>query len=76
MPFVVEEIWVLSGDVASHDVLSEVEPYTPSMWLEGPREVIDRLVDADPERLLEVTGYFRRGVRMLMLSSVEPVKTK
>src|SRR5258705_8971772 len=68
LQFQLNEIWVLSGDVASHDVLSEIEPYTPSLSVAGPPEVVDRLVSARPEAMLEGTGYFRRGARIFMLS--------
>ena len=76
LTFQLNEIWVLSGDVASHDILSEVEGYTPSMSLSGPRDVVAKLEGAPADRLLDVTGFFRRGQRMLMLSAVEPAKTK
>jgi len=74
--FQVDEIWVLSGDLVGLDVLHEVEPYKPNMTLDGPSALLDRLEQAPPEEPLEVTGYFRRGARMLMLSSVEPLKPK
>jgi hypothetical protein len=74
--FHVDEIFVLSGGRVGIDVLHEVEPYTPNMTVEGPRELLDRLEHAPPELPLEVTGYFRSGQRMLMLSSVEPRKPK
>jgi hypothetical protein len=38
--------------------------------------LLDRLEQASPAEPLEVTGYFRRGARMLMLSSVAPLKPK
>jgi hypothetical protein len=72
----VDEIWVLSGDAAGTDVIHEVEQYTPSMSVSGPAEVLARLRHASPEDPLELTGYYRRGQRMLMLSSVEPRKKK
>jgi hypothetical protein len=74
--FHVEEIFVLSGGRVGLDVLHEVEPYTPNMTVEGPRELLDRFEHAAPGLQLEVTGYFRSGQRMLMLSSVEPRKPK
>jgi hypothetical protein len=74
--FHVVEIWVLSGGRVGIDVLHEVEPYTPNMSVEGPRELLDRLEQAPPPLQLEVTGYFRSSQRMLMLSSVEPQKPK
>jgi hypothetical protein len=74
--FQVDEIWVLSGDLVGLDVLHEVEPYKPNMTVDGPSALLDRLEQASPAEPLEVTGYFRRGARMLMLSSVEPLKTK
>ena len=58
------------------DVLHEVEPYQPSMQVSGPRSVVDRLQHARPEHRLELTGYFRRGARLLMLSGVEPAKSR
>jgi hypothetical protein len=70
--FTVDEIWVLSGDAAGTDVIHEVEQYTPSMSVSGPAEVLERLRQASPDDPLELTGYYRRGQRMLMLSSVEP----
>jgi len=72
--FQVSEIWVLSGDAAGQDILHEVEPYTPSMSVFGPPEVVGKLVNASSDQPLEVTGYFRRGQRILTLSSVEPAK--
>jgi hypothetical protein len=72
----VEEIWVLSGGRVGVDVLHEVEPYTPNMTVDGPRELLDRLEHAAPDLQLEVTGYFRSGQRILMLSGVEPRKAK
>ena len=74
--FRVREIWVLSGNAAGVDVLHEVEPYTPSMRVDGPPETLDRLTTASPDETLEVTGYFRRGQRLLMLSAVERPKKK
>lgn len=74
--FQVDEIWVLSGNLVGIDVLHEIEPYTPNLTLAGPPELLDRLEKAPPEQPLEVTGYLRRGARILMLSAVEPVKTK
>ena len=74
LQFQVNEIWVLSGDLMGLDVLHEVEPYDPNMSLAGPPEVVDRLLAASPDDPLEVTGYFRRGVRILMLSSVDRPK--
>jgi hypothetical protein len=72
----VDEIWVLSGDAAGVDVIHEVEQYTPSMSVSGPKEVLGRLLGASPDDPLEITGYYRRGQRMLMLSSVERWKKK
>ncbi len=72
----VDEIWVLSGDAAGVDVLHEVEQYTPSMSVSGPKEVVGRLTAASADDPLELTGYYRRGQRMLMLSSVEKPKKK
>lgn len=72
--FQVEEIWVLSGDTMGPDVLHEVEPYTPNMSLAGPPSVLDRLETVGAEGRVDVIGYFRRGARILMLSSVEPVE--
>ncbi len=72
--FQVDEIWVLSGNAVGVDVLHEVAPYTPSMSLAGPPALLDLLQRASPETPLEVTGYFRRGARILMLSAVEPTK--
>jgi hypothetical protein len=74
--FTVDELWVLSGELASTDVLHEVEPYTPSMTISGPAEVLDRLATATSDEPLEITGYYRRGVRLLMLSGVEPAKKR
>ena len=70
--FQVREIWVLSGNAAGVDVLHEVEPYKPNMTLTGPAEVVNHLVKASPDEQVDVIGYFRRGARMLMLSSIEP----
>jgi hypothetical protein len=74
--FQVNEIWVLSGDAVGLDILAEVEPYDPSMQIAGPGRVLDHLQHAKPEEPLELIGYFRRGVRILMLSAVEPVKPR
>jgi hypothetical protein len=74
--FTLEEIWVLSGDAAGTDIVHEVEQYKPSMTLSGPAEMLDRLLNASPGQRLDVVGYYRRGQRMFMLSSVEPAKTK
>ena len=43
---------------------------------EGPRELVNALVDPTDERLVEVTGMFRRCARILMPSAVGPVKPK
>ncbi len=74
--FQVNEIWVLSGDLVGLDILHEVEPYEPNMSLAGPPEVVDRLLAASPDELLEITAYFRRGVRILTLSGVERAKKR
>src|SRR5712692_7075065 len=63
--FQVGEIWVLSGNLVGLDVLHEIEPYTPSLSLAGPAPLLDRLAAASPDEPLEITGYFRRGVRIL-----------
>jgi hypothetical protein len=76
IPVTVEEVWVLSGDAVGTDVLHEVEQYDPSLSVSGPTEVVHRLVTASPDEPLELTGYYRRGQRMLMLSSVERWKKK
>jgi hypothetical protein len=67
----VDEIWVLSGDLVGLDILHEVEPYEPNMSVDGPPPLLDRLAAAGPDEPLELTGYFRRGQRILMLSAVE-----
>jgi hypothetical protein len=72
--FHVREIWVLSGDAAGVDVLHEVEAYVPNMSIDGPPGVVERLRSAPPEETLELTGYFRRGQRLFMLSGVERTK--
>jgi hypothetical protein len=72
----VDEIWVISGNAVGVDVLHEVEPYTPSMSVSGPKEVLARLNAASPDDPLELIGYYRRGQRLLMLSSVERQKKK
>jgi hypothetical protein len=74
--YTVEEIWVLSGDAVGTDVLHEVEQYKPSLTVSGPKEVLGRLTAASPEDPLEIVGYYRRGQRMLMLSSVDRWKKK
>src|SRR5258706_11902620 len=65
MRFQVGEIWVLSGDLVGLDVLHEVEPYTPSLSVAGPAPLLDRLAAASPDEPLEISGYFRRGARIL-----------
>jgi hypothetical protein len=65
---------VLSGDLVGLDVLAEVAPYTPSMTVAGPKELLERLAASSPDRALVLTGYYRRGARILMLSAVEPAK--
>jgi hypothetical protein len=75
-PLTIDEIWVLSGDAVGLDVIHEVEQYDPSMSVAGPKEVVHRLASADPAEPLEITGYYRRGQRILMLSSVGPAKKK
>ena len=72
----VAEIWVLSGNAVGVDILHEVEQYDPNMTVSGPSDVLGRLANASPDQRLDVTGYYRRGQRMLMLSGVEPAKTK
>jgi hypothetical protein len=72
--FHVREIRVLSGDLVGLDVLAEVAPYTPNMTVTGPRELLDRLAGSHSGQALVLTGYYRRGSRMLMLSAVEPAK--
>jgi hypothetical protein len=74
--FQVEEMWVLSGDLVGLDIIDEVRPYDPNMTLAGPPEVLDRLAAASPFEPLQVSGYFRRGQRILMLSSVERRKPR
>ena len=74
--FQVDEVWVRSGNLVGNELLQEVEPYTPNMSLAGPAPLLERLAKAPPEEPLEVTGYFRLGARILMVSAVETVKPK
>src|SRR5512147_573008 len=69
--FAIDEVWVLSGDALGMQVLDELRPYDPNVSVAGPREVVDRLVHADPKDRLEVTGFLRVGQRILQLSAVE-----
>jgi hypothetical protein len=72
----VTELRVLSGELTSLDLLDEVAPYRPNMSVDGPRSVLERLTTAGPDEPLVILGYFRRGQRILMLSSVERAKTR
>ncbi len=71
--FTVDEIWVLSGNLVGLDIVNEVEPYTPSMTVSGPAKVLDRLSTAPPDEKLEINGYYRRGARLLIPRSPEPM---
>ena len=74
--FAIDEVWVLSGDALGMQVLDELRPYDPNVSVAGPREVVDRLVHADPKDRLEVTGFLRVGQRILQLSAVERLQKK
>ena len=67
----VESLDVLMGDILAADVLAELYPLRPSLFLRGPEELVRRFGAARPGDHVVLTGYRHSGSRDLFLSAVE-----
>jgi hypothetical protein len=68
--FQVSAARILRGSRLGADLLAELSPHRPSLFLRGPEELLRRLADARPEDRVEITGYHRTGSRDLLVSDV------
>jgi hypothetical protein len=61
---------VLQGQRLGADMLADVQPYDPNLFVRGPHELLDRLARGGPADAVEMIGYVRTSSRVLLLSAV------
>ena len=69
--FQVSRVRVLRGSFLGADLLAELSPHRPSLYLRGPDELLKKLRSATPDDRVELTGYHRTGSRNLLVSDVD-----
>jgi len=69
--FQVSRARVLRGSFLGADLLAELSPHRPSLYLRGPDELLKKLKVATPDDRVELTGYHRTGSRDLLVSDVQ-----
>jgi hypothetical protein len=69
--FQVSRVRVLRGSFLGADLLAELSPHRPSLYLRGPDELLKKLKVATPDDRVELTGYHRTGSRDLLVSDVQ-----
>jgi hypothetical protein len=69
--FQVSRVRVLRGSFLGADLLAELSPQRPSLYLRGPDELLQKLGSATPDDRVELTGYHRTGSRDLLVSDVQ-----
>ena len=69
--FQVSRVRVLRGSFLGADLLAELSPHRPSLYLRGPDELLQKLKAAGPDVRVELTGYHRTGSRDLLVSDVK-----
>ena len=69
--FQVSRVRVLRGSFLGADLLAELSPHHPSLYLRGPESLLRKLLEATPADRVELTGYHRTGSRDLLVSAVE-----
>jgi len=62
---------VLRGSFLGADLLAELSPQRPSLYLRAPDELLKKLESATPADRVELTGYHRTGSRDLLVSDVK-----
>jgi len=70
LPFNAEEARVLSGSQLGANVLEDMEP-NRTLYVRGPKELLDKIRRASPEKRLEITGFYRTGSRNLLVNDVK-----
>jgi hypothetical protein len=71
-PFQLRQLDVVTGNRSSSEVLSQITPVKPSLYLRAPASVLAPLGDASPEDTLVIQGFLRRdGGRNLQVSEVK-----
>ena len=71
--FQVERARVLRGERFGPDVVDEVSPFRPSLYLRGPDGLLMQIERAGPADRLAITGYYRSGSRNFLVSAVHVV---
>lgn len=70
--FQLRQLDVVTGNRSSSEVLSQITPVKPSLYLRAPASVLTPLSDASPEDTLVIQGFLRRdGGRNLQVSEVK-----
>lgn len=70
--FQLRQLDVVSGNRSSSEVLSQITPVKPSLYLRAPLSVLTPLGDASPDDTLVIQGFLRRdGGRNLQVSEVK-----
>ena len=69
--FQVSRVRVLRGSFLGADLLAELSPQRPSLYLRAPDELLKKLASATPADRVELTGYHRTGSRDLLVSDVK-----
>lgn len=70
--FQLRQLDVVSGNRSSSEVLSQITPVKPSLYLRAPTSVLAPLDDASPDDTLVIQGFLRRdGGRNLQVSEVK-----
>ena len=69
--FQVSRVRVLRGSFLGADLLAELSPQRPSLYLRGPDELLQKLKSTTPDDRVELTGYHRTGSRDLLVSDVQ-----
>jgi hypothetical protein len=70
--FQLRQLDVVTGNRSASEVLSQITPVKPSLYLRAPGSVLAPLGDASPDDTLVIQGFLRRdGGRNLQVSDVK-----
>jgi hypothetical protein len=70
--FALTNIVMLSpGDVSGSDLLYQMLPVKPSFIFAGDEELLEKIRTAQPNQLLEITGYTSLGSQWVLVGTVE-----
>ena len=70
--FQLRQLDVVTGSRSSSEVLSQITPVKPSLYLRAPASVLTPLSDASPDDTLVIQGFLGRdGGRNLQVSEVK-----